>query len=127
TLRGSKFAMDVAAIAAAVAAGGLNWHDLILVPLAAAITQQLVELLGRQYVDNQRELARGRQKALVTQYISGPLAEWLATWPATGGSAYEHLLMALRRIPPALQQLDAAVKRQLAAVEATPVALAGSP
>src|SRR5262249_28056445 len=86
TLRGSKFAMDVAAIVAAVAAGGVNWHDLILVPLAASITHQLVEWLGKGYVDTQREQARNRQQALVTQHISGPLAEWLSQWPATGGS-----------------------------------------
>jgi hypothetical protein len=117
TLRGGKFAMDMAAIAGVVAAGGVAWHDLVLVPLAASITQQLVELLGKQYVDNQRELARQRQQALVAQYISGPLAEWLAQWPATGGSAFERLQLALRRIPPALQQLDAAVTRAVAAAE----------
>jgi hypothetical protein len=115
TLRGSKVAMDVALIGGALALGGFGLHDLILVPLAASITQLLVEMLGSQYVDNQRELARQRQQALVTQYISGPLAEWLAQWPATGGSTFERLQLALRRIPPAVQQLDGAVTRALAA------------
>ncbi len=104
-MRGSKLAMDVAAIAGAVAAGGINWHDFILVPLAAAVTQQLVELLGRQYVDSQRELARKRQEALMAQYVSAPLAEWLVNWPATGGSAFERLQVALRRMPAAVKQL----------------------
>jgi len=72
------------------------------VPLAASVTHQLVELLGKQYVDNLREQARSRQQALLTHYISAPLAEWLAEWPATGGSAYERLQMALRRVPAAL-------------------------
>jgi hypothetical protein len=116
TLRGGKFAIDVAAIAAAVVAGGATvWHDFILVPLAASVTQGLVDLLGKQYVDTRREEARARQQALVDQYLSGPLAEWLAQWPATGGSAYERLQQALRRIPLGLQQLDAAVSDKLSA------------
>ena len=113
TLRGTKFALEVGAITGTIVAGGINWFDLILVPLAASVTHHLVELLGKQYVDSQREQARARQLALVTQYISGPLGEWLAQWPATGGSAYERLQQALRRIPPAVQQLDAAVTQAL--------------
>jgi hypothetical protein len=109
TLRGGKFAVEVAAIAGTVAAGGLNMHDVFLIPLVAFVTQQLVEIMGKQYVENQRELARRRQQALVTQHISAPLAEWLTQWPATGGSAYERLQQALRRIPVAVQQIDNAV------------------
>jgi hypothetical protein len=112
-LRGGKFALDVAAIAGTVIAGGVNWADVVLVPLAASVTHQLVELLGRQYVDNQREFARQRQQTLMAQYISSPLAEWLTQWPATGGSTYERLQLALRRIPAGVQQLDAAVNKAL--------------
>jgi hypothetical protein len=113
TLRGGKFTVDVAAVVAAIATGGTaHWGlDFVLVPLAASITHQLVELLGKQYVDNQREQTRNRQQALVAQYLSAPLAEWLAQWPATGGSAYERLYLALRRLPAALQELDAAVSK----------------
>ena len=60
------------------------------------------------------EMARNRQQAMVTQYISGPIAEWLTRWPTTGGSDYERLQLILRRMPPALQQtqalIDAAMK-----------------
>jgi GTP-binding protein EngB required for normal cell division len=115
SLRGSKFALDVAAIGATFTIPGPLVQHLILIPLAASITHQLVELLGKQYVDNQRELARQRQQALVAQYISGPLAEWLSQWPVSGGSTYERLQLALRRIPPALKQLDAAVAKRLTA------------
>ena len=108
-MRGLKFTLDAGAIGLTVAAGGIAWHDLILVPLAASITHQLVELLGKQYVDNQRDLARKRQQMLVTQYLSGPLSEWLTQWPASGGSTYERLQLALRRIPTAVKQLEAAV------------------
>lgn len=113
TLRGGKLAIDVAAMAGALVVGHIGWSDLILVPLAASVTHQLVELLGKQYVDNQREQARQRQQTLMAQYISGPLAEWLTQWPATGGSTFERLQLALRRIPTAVQQLDAAVTEAL--------------
>jgi hypothetical protein len=109
TLRGTKFALEVASITGAVLAGGLSVWDVVLVPLAASVSHQLVELLGKQYVESQREQARSRQQTLVSQCVSGPLAEWLAQWPATGGSAYERLQLALKRIPPALKQLDEAV------------------
>jgi hypothetical protein len=38
------------------------------------------------------------------------MAEWLTKWPATGGSSFERLQLALSRIPPAVQQLDARVQ-----------------
>jgi hypothetical protein len=131
TLRGAKFAIDGVAIGAVLLSGGINWHDFILVPLAASLTHQLVELLGKQYVDTQRELARERQRALLTQRLSGPLAEYLTLWPATGGSAYERLQQALQRVPGAIRQLASAVEATLArtlavtattAVSAVPVA-----
>jgi hypothetical protein len=109
TLRGTKFALEVASITGAVLAGGLSLWDVVLVPLAASVSHQLVELMGKSYVDNQREQARQRQQAMVTQYISGPLTEWLAQWPATGGSTYERMQLALKRVPPALKQMDEAV------------------
>jgi hypothetical protein len=112
TLRGGKFTFDVAAVVAAVVTGGAHWPlDFLLVPVAASMTHQLVELLGRQYVDSQREQTRNRQQALVAQCLSEPLAEWLIQWPATGGSAYERLHLALRRIPSAVRQLDARVNQ----------------
>jgi hypothetical protein len=43
---------------------------------------------------------------MVTQYISGPMADWLTRWPTTGGSDYERLQLILRRMPLALQQVD---------------------
>ncbi|HEV3119878.1 MAG TPA: GTPase domain-containing protein, partial [Gemmataceae bacterium] len=116
TLRTGNFALDVAAIAGAFVLGHTpGLHDLILVPLLASLKQQIIELLGKQYVDSQREQIRARQQLLVTQYLSGPLAEWLAQWPATGGSSFERLQLALRRIPHALRQLDGAVARAISA------------
>jgi hypothetical protein len=117
TLRGGKFAVDVAAIAGTVTATVLSpglhwWADFILVPLAASMTHQLVELLGYQVVESQREATRQRQQELMVQHLATPLAEWLAGWPATGGSMFERLQLALKRIPPALEQLEQEVKRK---------------
>jgi hypothetical protein len=111
TLRSGNFALDVAAIAGALTIGHFGIQDLILVPLLASVKQQVIELLGQQYVENQREQIRSRQQLLVTQYVSAPLAEWLARWPATGGSAIEQLQDIVERVPPAVGQLDAGVGR----------------
>ena len=118
TLRGGKFALDVAAITATLVAGPLLWwQHALLIPLAASISHQLVELMGKGYVEGQRELARQRQQALMMQHLSAPLAEWLIQWPATGGSSYERLQLTLRRLPVAIQQLHAAVSQRLASAK----------
>jgi hypothetical protein len=113
TLRSGNFALDVAAIAGALTIGHLGVQDFVLVPLLASVKHVIVEQLGRQYVDTQREQIRNRQQLLVTQYVSGPLAEMLTQWPATGGSTFERLQLALRRIPAAVRQLDVAVSQRI--------------
>jgi hypothetical protein len=123
-LRGVKLTLDGLAVGGALVAGGLSWHDFILVPLAASLTHQLVEVLGKQYVDTQRELARERQGALVSRRLSGPLAEYLTRWPATGGSSFERLQLALQRVPGAIRQLAGEVHAALAQPAAVPAALA---
>jgi hypothetical protein len=115
TLRSGNFALDVAAIVGAFTIGHIGVHDFVLVPLLASLKHVIVEQLGKQYVDNQREQIRTRQQLLMTQYVSGPLAEWLAQWPATGGSTLERLQLALRRVPAAAQQLDIAVSQAITA------------
>jgi hypothetical protein len=113
-LRGGKLALDVAALGATVAAGGWGLQDLILFPLATSITHQLVELLGRQVVETHREQTRQRQQALMSQRLAQPLAEYLIQWPATGGSSFERLQLALRRIPEAIDLMQARVRQTLA-------------
>jgi GTP-binding protein EngB required for normal cell division len=113
TIRGGKFAIDVAAIAGAIVAGGLNFWDFALVPLAASVSQMLVEFMGKQYVDSQREQTRRRQGDLARQFVSSPLAEWLLQWPVSGGSSFEKLQQVMRRIPPAIQQVSDAVSAQI--------------
>jgi energy-coupling factor transporter ATP-binding protein EcfA2 len=70
TLRAGKLALDVAAITATLVAPMSSfWQHALLIPLAASISHQLVELLGKGYVEGQRELARQRQQALMTQHL----------------------------------------------------------
>jgi hypothetical protein len=109
-LRGTKFALEIGTITGTVLHFGLNPWDILLVPLAASVTHQLVELLGKQYVDSQREQARSRQMTMMVQNISAPMAEWLTQWPSTGGSTFERLQLALKRIPEGLHQLRECVR-----------------
>jgi hypothetical protein len=112
SLRGGKFAIEVASIAGSLAAiGTLGWFELVMVPLAAFMTQKMVELLGAAYVSTQRHLARQRQQGLMARHISAPLGEWLSQWPVTGGSTFERLQLALRRIPLAVEDVHKAVTR----------------
>jgi hypothetical protein len=113
TLRSTKLALDVAAVGGAVWTAGLL-YGLILSPLIVWLTQQLVELLGTQYVDAQRELTRQRQQQLLTETVALPLAGWLAQWPSTGGSSFERLQRALRRLPGNLEQLCNLAQAKLA-------------
>ncbi len=122
-LRGSKFALDVGSIGATVALGGLSWWDVVLVPLVASVTNQLVELLGRGWVDTAREQTRQRQQALLVENLAAPLADWLIQWPVTGGSSFERLQLALRRIPEGIRQLYEEVAR-IEAAQAPPAPLA---
>jgi GTP-binding protein EngB required for normal cell division len=113
TLRGGKLALDVAGIASSIAllpAGHLVWA-VVAVPLAASATQMLVEAFGKTYVESQREQTRRRQQDLARQYISAPLAEWLIQWPISGGSSFERLQQALRRIPESIGKVKEMVEQ----------------
>lgn len=116
SLRSGKLALDVAAIAGTIASvptAGL-WWNVVLVPLVASLTHQLVELLGKSVVESQREQARQRQGLLLSQHLAGPMGEWLAKWPATGGSSFERLQTALTRMPASVAEIQARVRRTTA-------------
>ena len=112
-LRAGKLMLDVVAIVLAIWAGGWNWLTLILIPIFVSIAHQLVELVVRQYVEGKRSAIRSRKMTIVSQSVSGPLAEWLTKWPATGGSAYEKLQAALRRVPASIAQLERVAEQHL--------------
>jgi energy-coupling factor transporter ATP-binding protein EcfA2 len=115
SLRTSKLALEVAAIGGTIATIGIgNIWNILLLPLVTAVTHQLVELLGKQFVDAQREQTRQRQADLMKQTLAAPIAEWLAKWPATGGSSFERLQLALRRIPEGIRKLNEFTLKRLA-------------
>jgi hypothetical protein len=113
TLRGSKFALDIASIGAGITIGHFGVWDFVTVPVSASVAHQLVEWLGAAYVDTQREHTRDRQQALVVKHLAEPLGVWLAQWPATGGTTYERIQLALTRVPSAIRHLDVAVQGKL--------------
>lgn len=107
TIRGVKAGLDAGAIGLTVYTLGVShlMMDIVMVPLVASMTHKLVELMGRTYVDTQREMTRERQQKLMTECLSGPLTEWLVHWPASGGSSFERLQLALQRIPQGIEQV----------------------
>jgi hypothetical protein len=108
TLRGAKFTLQVAAIVTPVITLGIgSVLNFVLVPLAATVAGQLVELLGSKYVDYRREETRSRQQAMMAAQVAGPLSQWLLQWPTSGGSIYEKLQLVLRRIPQNLELVRA--------------------
>ena len=121
TLRVLKLSLDLSAtLIALFGFGGINEWDLLLVPLAAALSHQLFELVCRGYIIGKREQTRARQLSLAAQYISAPLAEFLNKWPATGGSLFEQLQRAVGRIPSDIGRLERAVSDKLTQSPAPP-------
>jgi GTPase SAR1 family protein len=113
TLRGAKFAVEAASIAGTVIMLGAHvMMDIVLVPLVAAFTQELVEILGKQYVDRQREKARQRGRELFEVTLATPLADWLLKWPALSAQAVEQLQGVVQRVPEHLQLLGASVRAE---------------
>jgi hypothetical protein len=112
-LRGIKFSIELASIGGAVATFGLSPWDLVWPFLIAPVVQEITEYLGKEYVDRQREKTRERQRELFVRTLAVPLSDWLTQWPATGGSTYERLQLALRRIPEDITELNRLVHHQL--------------
>ena len=115
TLRAGKLAVEAGAIVASFASLGVAhiFWNLLFVPLGVAVTHQLIELLGRQYVESQRERARVRQEAMLVQLLADPLAERFTGFPTSGGSSFERLQQILRRVPDSVKKLDALVQEKL--------------
>jgi len=104
-LRGMKLLLDALALGLAIWAGWFEWYMLTLIPIFVSVSHQVVELIVRQFVEGKRSAIRSRKMTIVSQTVSGPLADWLTVWPATGGSAYEKLQVALRRVPETIARI----------------------
>lgn len=115
TLRGGKLAMEIGAITLSFTTLGvahLVWWPLAAV-VAAPITQGLIDILGKQYVESQRERARVRQETMVSQRLADPVAECFINYPTSGGSPFEKMQLILRRIPESVRQLDVLVREKM--------------
>jgi hypothetical protein len=128
-LRSGKFALDLAVV------GGIlyltwfpSWYHLLLLPIGVSATHQCAELVVRGAAETTRARVRHERETLVSTALTGPLAEWLADWPATGGSNIERLQQVLRRVPTAIRQLEervAAKVLQMQSHQSPPVATGG--
>lgn len=107
TLRGGKFAADLAVIAGVLYLTWVpSWYHLLLIPIGVSVTHQIAELLVRGATEAARHRVRTRRETLVTTALTEPLAAWLAEWPATGGSSFEKLQQVLHRVPAGIRQLE---------------------
>ncbi len=99
-LRGTKLTLELATLGGTVVFLGAHVvMNIVLLPLVAALTQELVEIFGKQYVDRQREKARARQLDLFETQVVTPLSDWFLKWPAMQGTAIEKLTTVVERVP----------------------------
>ncbi len=104
-VRFGKLALDLSAVVLALVICGLSPWLLLVIPLLVSLSHQAVESVAWMYVNRKREQARVRQETALSQYLTTPMREWLCQWPVTGGSTYERLQRALRRIPEFIREL----------------------
>ncbi len=113
TLRSAKFAAEAGVLVTAVLTMGVSLAALAAAPVLVSLTRYLVDYFGESYIEARKEEARRRQQRMVHDQITQPIADYLSQWPASDGSAYERLQMALRRIPANLQELTKAITPML--------------
>jgi hypothetical protein len=117
-LRGGKFALDLVVVGTILYLTWVpSWYHLLLLPLGVSATHQAAELAVRGAAEATRSRVRHEREALVSTALTGPLAAWLAVWPATGGSNIERLQQVLRRVPAAIRQLGERVAARVSHVQ----------
>lgn len=127
SLRVGKLMLDATAVGLAFWAGGLTWFTIIYVLIFASLAHQLVEIIVWQIVEQKRAAMKSRRESMVNQFLAEPLADWLAQWPSTGGSAYERLQMTMRRVPQSIRELSALVEQRVPSlISEAPDALASA-
>jgi hypothetical protein len=120
TLRGGKFAVDLAILGGVVYFTWPPGWSLLLIPIGVSATHQATELGVRAVVERARTRVRGHREGLLSEALTTPLADWLTEWPATGGSSIEKLQAVLRRVPETIRQLESRVRTQAAQWTAPP-------
>lgn len=112
-LRGAKFVIDLAIVGGVVYATWPPGWSLLLIPLGVSTSHQMTEWCVGVAVEQARERVRRRREELICQNLSGPLAEWLAEWPAHSGSALDKLQQVLHRVPEVIRQLEDRVRTRV--------------
>jgi hypothetical protein len=119
-LRGGKLALDLAVVVSILYLTWVpSWYHLLLLPLGVSVTHQAAELVVRGAAEATRSRVRHERERLVSTSLTGPLAAWLADWPATGGSNIERLQQVLRRVPSTIRQLEERVVAKVSQMPAT--------
>ncbi len=122
-LRGGKFVADIAIVAAVLYFTWLpSWYHLLLIPLGVSFTHQIAELIVRGGAEAARTRVRRQREKLVAQSLTTPIANWLAEWPATGGSSFERLQQVLTRVPLMIRQMEEKVSAKVKAATPPPEA-----
>ncbi|MBN9521292.1 50S ribosome-binding GTPase [bacterium] len=115
-LRGGKLTADIAVVGAVLVFTWVpSWYHFLLIPLGVSATHQTAELAARGATEAARLKVRSHREELVQATLTAPLAEWLAQWPATGGTAFEKLQQVLTRVPLLIRQLDEKVSAKMTA------------
>lgn len=113
-LRGGKLAADAAVVVGVLVVTWVpSWYHVLLVPLGVSATHQGAELAARGATEAARMKVRNHREELVQTTLTAPLAEWLANWPATGGTSFERLQQVLHRVPLVIRQLEERVNAKL--------------
>lgn len=113
-LRGGKLGADAVVVIGVIAATWVpSWYHLLLIPLGVSATHQTAELAARGATEAARSKVRHDRETLVQTALTAPLADWLAAWPATGGSAIEKLQQVLTRVPDLIRRLADRVAAKL--------------
>jgi energy-coupling factor transporter ATP-binding protein EcfA2 len=127
TLRGGKFALDVAIVAGVVY---FTWPPgwlLLLAPVGVSATHQFAELATRGVAEGARQRVRSHRERLVSDSLTSPLAQWLAEWPSTGGTSFEKLQQVLRRVPELIRAMDDRVTAKVKGLETPKAAQPDAP
>lgn len=115
TLRGGKFALDVAIVASVVYFTWPPGWGLLLAPLGVSATHQFTELVVRGVAEGARTRVRAAREALMRGTLTEPLSKWLCEWPSTGGSSLEKLQAVLARVPQLIAQMSDRVRAKAGA------------
>lgn len=114
--RAAKLVLDLGGITTVVwLSWPLDWYHLLLVPLSASLTHQVVEWLAAMQVEALRRRLRQQRSVHLRQTLSEPLEAWLQQWPAQGETPLARLQQVLTETPTALQRLELAVAARMPA------------